>query len=229
LRPSARLGTLGEPMPKPNPKLILRDAGEYLKSHPEEIWRAVRGMLGLRFGVPIDALRYLSREFGGGKKAPKDVVIDAAPPGVRLGMTVDLMGSSLRAGFVLFIEELEVSISEVKIGLRIAELTLKVLGDANSPVAGLILSGALDLSKPGNLVAFMPKRPAALVDAKDDKIWLDLMKIPSFAANPKVTRALKVITPILGIRAIKTKDDHLDVHLSADLGGVPAAVAAART
>jgi hypothetical protein len=215
-------------MSKPNPKLILRDAGEYLKQHPEEIWRAIRGVVGLRFGVPIDALRYLAREFGGGKKAPKEVVIDAAPPGVRLGMTVELMGAPLRATFVLFVEELEVTSQEVKIGLRIAELALKVLGEATSPVAGLILSGALDLSKPGNLVAFMPKRPAALVDAKDDRIWLDLMKIPSFAANPRVTRALAVITPVVGVRAIKTKDDHLDVHLSADLGGVPAAIAAVR-
>ena len=84
-------------MPKPNPKLILRDAGEYLKQHPEEIWRAVRGALGLRFGLPMDALRYLAREFGGGKKAPKDVEIGAAPPGIRLAMTVDLMGAPVRA------------------------------------------------------------------------------------------------------------------------------------
>ncbi|HVY45539.1 MAG TPA: hypothetical protein VHB21_06645 [Minicystis sp.] len=216
-------------MPKPNPKAILRDASEYLKQHPEEIWRAVRGAVGLRFGVPIDALRYLAREFGGGKKAPKDVVIDTAPPGVRLGMTVELMGTALRAQFVLFVEELEVGAQAVKIGLRIAELSLKVLGDATSPVAGLILSGALDLSKPGNLVAFMPKRPAALVDAKDDRITLDLMKIPSFAANPRVTRTLAVLTPVVGVRAIKTKDDHLDVHLKADLAGVPAAIAAVRT
>jgi hypothetical protein len=216
-------------MPKPNPKAILRDAGEYLKRHPEEIWRAVKGAAGLRFGVPIDALRYLAREFGGGKKAPKDVVIDAAPPGVRLQMTVDLMGAPVRAAFVLYVEELDVASQQVRIGLRIAELTLKVLGESTSPVAGLILSGALDLSKPGNLAAFMPKRPAALVDAKDDRIVLDLMKIPSIAENPRVTRALAVVTPVVGVRAIKTKDDHLDVHLAADLSGVPAAIAAART
>ena len=216
-------------MPKPNPKVILRAAGEYLKEHPEEILRALKGALGLRFGVPIDALRYLVRELGGGKKAPKDVVIDPAPPGIRLGATVDAMGTALRASLVVVVEELHISVDELRVTARISEMNLKVLGDSDSPLAGLIKSGALDLSKPGNLVAFMPKRPAALVDAKDDRIVLDLMKVPSIAANPKLKRTLAVLTPVVGVRAIKTQDDHLDGPLKADLTGVGAAVAAARS
>ncbi len=215
-------------MSRPNPKALLRHAGNYLKEHPEEILRALRGVLGLRLGVPIDALRYLARELGGGKKAPKDVVIEAAPPGLRVGLTVDAMGTPLRASLVIFTEELDIRPDSIRIGLRIAELALTVLGDSGSPLAGLIKSGALDLSKPGNLVAFMPKRPAALVDAKDDRISLDLMKIPSIAENPKVTRTLRIVTPILGVEAIKTKDDHLDVHLKATPSGISAAIAAAR-
>jgi hypothetical protein len=216
-------------MPRPNPKEILQKAGTYLKEHPEEILRAMRGALGLRFGVPIDALRFLAKEFGGGKKAPKDVVIESAPPGIRLAATVDAMGTPLRASFVLYLEELNVTPEEIRIGARIAEMSLKVLGESDSPLAGLIKSGALDLSKPGNLVAFMPKRPAALIDAKDDRVVLDLMKIPSIAANEKVRRALRVATPVVGVRAIKTKDDHLDVHFKATLSGVSAAIAAARS
>jgi hypothetical protein len=216
-------------MPKPNSKLLLRTAGSYLKEHPEEILRALKGALGLRFGVPIDALRYLAREFGGGKKAPKDVVIESAPPGIRLAATVDAMGTTLRASLVLFVEELDVGADEIRVGLRIAELALSVLGDASSPLAGLIKSGALDLSKPGNLVAFMPKRPAALVDAKDDRIVLDLMKVPAIGENGRTKRILTILTPVLGVRAIRTKDDHLDVHFKADLSGVPAAFAAVRS
>jgi hypothetical protein len=215
-------------MPKPNPKVMLRNAGTYLKEHPEEILRALRGALGLRFGVPIDALRYLARELGGGKKAPKDVIIESAPPGIRLAMTIEAMGTPLRAAFVLYVEELDVTHEQIRIGLRIAELSLKVLGESNTPVAGLIMSGALDLSKPGNLAAFMPKRPAALVDAKDDRVVLDLMKVPSLAENQAVLRTLAVMTPVVGVRAIKTRDDHLDVHFKADLSGVPAAIAAVR-
>ena len=216
-------------MPKIQPKVILRDATDYLKAHPEELLRVLKGALGLRLGVPIDALRYLARELGGGDKAPKDVVIEAAPPGIRIGATVDAMGTKLRASVILYVEELGISTSELRVGLRLAELALKVLDDSQTPVAGLLKSGALDLSKPGNLVAFMPKRPAALVDAKDDRLVIDLMKIPSIAANPKVKRILSILTPVASVAAIKTKDDHLDVHFKADLSGVPAAIAAARS
>ena len=67
--------------------------------------------------------------------------------------------------------------------LRLEGLTLNVLGDANTPIAGFIKSGALDLSKPANLVNIMPKKPAVLVDAKDDRVTIDLMKIPKIAEN----------------------------------------------
>ena len=33
-------------------------------------------LYGLRFGLPMDALRYLVREMGTSKKAPKDVVLE---------------------------------------------------------------------------------------------------------------------------------------------------------
>lgn len=215
-------------MPKPNPKLLLRQAGDYLKAHPEEIGRALRGALGLRFGVPIDALRYLAREFGQGKRAPKDVVIEAAPPGMRVALTINAMGTPLRASLVAYAEELDVRPDAIRIGLRIADLKLSVLGDESSPIAGLISSGALDLTKPGNLVSLMPKRPAALVDAKDDRITLDLLKVPALAQSAAVTRALRILTPVLGVRALKTKDDHLDLHLKATPSGIGAAISAAR-
>ncbi len=215
-------------MPKIDPKVLARHAADYLKKHPEEILRILRGALGLRFGVPMDAIRYFAREFGGGPKAPKDVVIEAAPPGIRVGATVDAMGTALRVLAVVYVEELDISTTQLRIGIRIEGLTLNVLGDSSSPVAGLIKSGALDLSKPGNLVAFMPKRPAALVDAKDDRLVVDLMKVPKIAENPKLKQALSVVTPVLGVRALRTKDDHLDLHLKADISGIPVAIAAAR-
>jgi hypothetical protein len=215
-------------MPKLDPKTLAFLATDYLKQHPEEILRIVRGALSLRFGVPMDAVRYLARAFGDGARAPKDVVIEAAPPGLRLAATVEAMGTPLRAVAVVYVEELEISITQLRIGVRIEGLALTVLGDAASPIAGLIKSGALDLSKPGNLVAFMPKRPAFLIDAKDDRLMVDLMKVPTIAQSSKLKQALSVVTPVLGVRALKTKDDHLDLHLKADLSGVPQAIAAAR-
>lgn len=215
-------------MPKPNPKELLRVAGNYLKAHPEEIWRLVKGVAGLRAGVPMDALRYLVREFATGEKAPKDVVLEAAPPGLRASLTVSAMGTPLRVSLVVYVEEIDISQEAMRFVLRLEGLKLDVLGDASTPIAGFIKSGALDLSKPANLVNIMPKKPAALVDAKDDRVTLDLMKIPKIAQNPKLQRALPVLLPVVGLSAIQTKDDHLDVHLKLRVSGVPEAVAAAR-
>ncbi len=215
-------------MSKPNPKEILRACGNYLKAHPDELWRALKGAIRQRVGVPMDALRYLVREFATGEKAPKDIVLEAAPPGLRASLTVSAMGTPLRVSVIVYVEEVDITLNAMRFVLRLEDLKLNVLGDANTPIAGFIKSGALDLSKPANLVNIMPKKPAALVDAKDDRVTIDLMKVPKIAENPKVKRALPVLLPVVGLSAIQTTDDHLDVQLKLRVSGVPEAVAAAR-
>lgn len=216
-------------MPKPNPKELVQTAAQYLKAHPEEIVRALRGALGLRVGVPLDALRYFAAELGQGAKSPKDVVIEAAPPGLRLAMTVRAMGTTLRVKLTVYVDELALSGEKALVTARISDLALEVLEGEDTPVAGLIKSGALDLSKPGNLVAYMPKRPPMLVDAKDDRVVVDVLKVPKLASNAKLRRWLNVVTPVLTAEAVRTKDDHLDIHLSARPGRLGEAIAAAQT
>jgi hypothetical protein len=216
-------------MPRLSTKAILNAAKTYLRDHPEEIIRALKGAAGLRVGVPLDAFRYFARELAGGKKMPKDIEIDSAPPGLRISMTVDAVGSTLRVSLALFVEEVNITQDELRLGIRIADLKLKVLEGFQTPAAALVQSGALDLSKPGNLVAFIPKRPPMIIDAKDDRIVIDALKVPNLASNPKIRKALSVATPLLTVRAIRSKDDHLDVHLKASLGGLGSAIAAARS
>jgi hypothetical protein len=169
--------------------------------------------------LPLDALRWLVGQ-ARGKRVPKNVEIEAVPPGVRLGATVELMNTPLRASAIIYVEG---------VGLRLAEVTLKVLDDtAESPVAALIRSGALDLSKPGNLAAFMPKRPAVLVEAVDDRLVLDLKRHPKLAANERLERALRLLVPVVTVSSIATDGDHLDVALRAFPDGVAEAVGALR-
>lgn len=211
-------------------KAIIQAATTYLKSHPEELLRAAKGALGLRFGIPLDAVRYFIREFAGGKKMPKDIQIDSAPPGLRIALTVEAPGGTvLRVSHCLTIEEIRITNDEIRVGARVTEMTLKVLDGFQTPVAALVQSGALDLSKPGNLVAFIPKRPPMIVDAKDDRIVIDALKVPKLADNPKIRKALAIATPVLSVRAIRSMDDHLDVHLGMTPSGIGTSVAAARS
>jgi len=187
----------------------------YVRRHPEELLRAARNAVGLRFGVPIAALRWAAGRLGG-KKAPRDVEIHAVPPGVRVGATVDLMGTTVRAKATVFVDDLRLGADTLRIELRLADVSLKVLDDTqDTPVAALLKSGALDLSKPGNLAAYMPKRPALLVEARDDRIVLDLMKHPKIAHDERLRRAISVLLPLVTVRAIETDPEHLDIALRA--------------
>ncbi len=203
-------------------------AGGYMKKHPGEAVRAVRNVSELRFGLPIAALRWFASRVRG-KKAPKDVQVDAAPPGIRAGATIDLMGTEVRATSTVVIENVAINADELRFEVRISDVQMEVLGDNAdaSPIAALLKSGALDLSKPGNLAAYMPKRPEMLVEAVDDLVVLDLMKHPKIAGNPTVRAAIAAITPVLSIRAIETDSEHLDVLLQLSPSGVSEAVAAA--
>jgi hypothetical protein len=209
-------------------KAVLEAGSKYLRDHPEELLRALRNLLALRFGVPLDALRFFAGR-ASGKKGPKDLVLEAVPPGLRVGATVNLMGTPVRADVTIFIERVSITPEELRFEIRLANVSLKVAEDApESPIAALLRSGALDLSKPGNLAAYMPKRPALLVEAKDDRVVIDLMRHPKFAKNPRAIRAVALLAPLLTVAGIESDSEHLDVTLRAFPDGLRQAVGGIR-
>jgi hypothetical protein len=212
-----------------NPRALLGAAVDYVKRNPDEVVRAAVNAASLKFGVPLAALRWLAEQSKPSKKAPTDIEIGTSPPALRLSASVDAMGTPLRASAALRIDEVSISADTVRIGIRLNDVKLALLGESDSPVATLIKSGALDLSKPGNLVKFIPKRPAFVIEAEGDRVVVDLMRIPAIATNAKVRRALAVMSPILGIRAVETDRDHLYVALRAKPSGLPRAIEAFRS
>jgi hypothetical protein len=207
---------------------IAAAAVDYVRKNPDEVVRAVVNAAGLRFGVPLAALRYLSAQAKLPRKAPKDIEIGSSPPALRIGLTVDAMGTALRANAAIKIDEIDLRPDAMRVGIRLSDVKLALIGESDSPVATLIKSGALDLSKPGNLVKFLPKRPPAIVDADNDRIVLDLMMVPAIAGNAALRRLLAVLTPVVSIRAIETDRDHIYVALKASPSGLPRALTALR-
>ncbi|MCB9560342.1 MAG: hypothetical protein H6709_25165 [Kofleriaceae bacterium] len=187
-----------------------------------------RHALGLKIAVPLDAMRWFISNTPPGKKAPQDVTVMARPPAISVGATVDLMGTTVRASASIRIDELHLGSDQLKVKVRLNSVDLKVLGESFTPVAALIKSGALDLSKPGNLAKFMPKRPDVLVEANDDYVVLDLMKNPKIRQNDKVRRVLDTLTPVVNVASISTEGDMLVIGLRATPLGFPRALNAAR-
>ena len=184
--------------------------------------------IGMKIAIPLDAVRWFIANTPPSQKAPQDITITSRPPAVAIGMTVELMGTPLRANTKVTVEAIEVSNERLQVSIALNDTELKVLGESSSAIAGLLRSGMLDLSKPGNLLKFMPKRPDVLVDAHDNVIVLDLFKNPRIRANETVRRTLAILSPVLQVSGLSTDGDYLIVSLHPNAGGVQRAFAAVK-
>jgi hypothetical protein len=208
------------------PRALLEAATKYLRTHPDEVMRMLRNAIGLRFGVPIAGLRWLAENNDGG---PRDVEIDPDPPGIRVGATLEMMGTTVRAVTSIFIERIRASAEELRLEIRLEGTTLEVLDkDAESPVAALIRSGALDLTKSGNLAAHMPKVGRLLGESTGNRLVIDLMKHPKIGKNKIVRRALGLVSSFVTVHGVESDEGHLDVLLRAFPRGVTGAARAVR-
>jgi hypothetical protein len=144
------------------------------------------------------------------------------PPGLRLAGNVDLMDTPIRAGAVVYVERVVFNDEELTVALRLEEVSLKLNGDSDTPIAALIKSGALDLSNPGTLVNFMPNRSPVLAEANGNRIVLDLMRDRSIGRNPLVRRAVSLLTSFVTLHGVETDTKHVDIAFRAlptGLGG----------
>jgi hypothetical protein len=211
----------------PTPQETVDAVRTYLRTHPEELGRAVRSALGLRFGVPVAALRWLGQQAERTGKV-EDFQIESVPPGIRLAANLDLMNTPIRAGAIVYVERIVFNDEELTVALRLEEVALKLNGESESPIAALIKSGALDLSNPGTLVNFMPNRSPVLAEANGNRIVLDLMRDPNIGKNPLVRRAVSVLTSFVTLHGVETDTKHVDIAFRALPTGLGGAVRSVR-
>jgi hypothetical protein len=209
-------------------RAALRSGVRFIAKNPTTVLSMARHALGMRIAVPLDALRWFIAKMPPSKKAPQDITITPRPPAIGIGATIDLMGTTVRAGASIRIDQIEVGDEKLRVTLRISDVTMKVLDNSATPVAGLIKSGALDLSKPGNLAKFMPKKSPVLVEAHDDIVVLDLMQDAKIASNDRVRAVLSTLTPVVQVSGLSTEGDFLIIQLRASPFGLPRALSAAR-
>jgi hypothetical protein len=183
--------------------------------------------LGLRFGVPLAALRWLGQQAERSGKV-EDFQIDSVPPGLRLGGNVDLMNTPIRAGAIIYVERVVFNDEELTVALRLEDVQLKLNGESDSPIAALIKSGALDLSNPGTLVNFMPNRSPVLAEANGNRIVLDLMRDPNVGKNQLVRRAVALLTSFVTLHGVETDKKHVDIAFRALPSGLGGAVKSLR-
>jgi hypothetical protein len=198
---------------------VFDTAKQYLQRHPEELGRVLRGLLGLRLGVPLDAIRWLAAQAARSGSA-RDIEIDSVPPGFRVAATFELMRTTVRGAATLYVERMRLTGEEARIELRLEDVTLSLVEDATTPVALLIKSGALDLSRPANLLKHLPTRPPFLLEARDNRVVLDFIRHPAIAANDPLRHALHAVTSVVTLHGLETDERHFDFTFRAFPGGL---------
>ncbi len=214
------------PADMPPQRALFERAARYLREHPEEIARTARDLLGLRLGVPVAAIRSALSRLSGGN-GPKNLTFDPVPPGFRVGADLELMGTAVRAETTIFVERVEAGEDTLRLELRLEDTDMTVLDGGRTPVAALIRSGALDLSKAGSLAAHLPEVEALLADSHDNRLVIDLHRHPAFG-DPLVRRLLALVTSMLTVRHVETDGDRLEVGFRAFPRGIVGAARAVR-
>jgi len=207
------------------PLVLAERAVAWIRKHPDDLLGAAIDAIGLKLTLPLDALRYFAAR-AKGKNGPEDLEIVAVPPGIRVGATLNVMKTKLRVTGTLLIDEMHLGAEELRFALRLRHVALAVIGQSDSPVATLINSSALDLSRPGKLVANLPKRPAFIVEADGDRLVIDLMRDPKLAR--KVGRYAALVTPLLTVSAVESKGDALTLQLACLPDGLLGAIGSIR-
>lgn len=196
----------------------------YLVSHPEFLLRSLINAARMRLGVPMDAVNWLLHKVAAGK-LPADLMLTAEPPGIRVSATLEVMGTRLGLAATLTVEQVLFSLGSIRVELRVRDLSIKPQGD--SPMVQML--SMMDLSKPGDLLNFMPMRPPMILDAQGDLFVLDLMKLPKLARNEMAQRIVAAMSEVLAIREFATEDDLLVIGLRAMPLGLMSAISHLRS
>ncbi len=196
------------------PQKAVLALGGYLKRHPEEVLRAAKSAAQLKVGLPVQALLWILRELGG-RKVPPDFELEARAPGIFARGSFTLMKTPLQGEATIFVDRVDMSPGSLLVDLRIEDISLSVTDlSVTTPISALLQSGALDLSRPGDLMSFMPERPALVVEARGNVLTLDLMKHPKLSAE-KAQKLVALLVQIARVKSIRTEGKHLDLAFSA--------------
>ena len=193
------------------PREVFRSAGRYLRAHPDELSRVLRGLIAFRFGLPIDAFRWLAEQTVDPEKV-EGVEIEAQPPGLRLAGSFELMESPVHASAVIFIDRIEIASDIMRIDVRLEEVEMIPRGGKRSHISALLNAKALDLSRPGDLVEHLPDMPEMIVYSQGNKLGIDLMRVPKLAHDPRVRHVVGLLSSLITLQKIETASQHLDLR-----------------
>ena len=131
------------------------------------------------------------------------------------------MGTPVRAAATLHVDSVTLGPDQFRVEVALQNVELELLdSDVQTSVAMLIKSGALDLSRPANLIAHLPQRPELIVEAEGERVVLDLMQLPQFGRTGAVKRWMPVVAHLCAVKSLRIKDGFVELEFRILPGGV---------
>ena len=137
----------------------IQQAFAYLVSKPDYLLRSAVNATRFRFGLPMDAVTWLLGKLS--RASCPRICRRRGATGVRFSATFNVMGTALFVSAVVSVDGVQLSAESIRVNLRIRELQVKP--PADSPMAAMLMM--MDLSKPGDMLAFLPFRPQVILSA----------------------------------------------------------------
>ncbi|MEL6190169.1 MAG: hypothetical protein AAFU79_36565, partial [Myxococcota bacterium] len=114
-----------------------------------------------------------------------------------------------------FVQNIEIDDQQIRLELRIEDLKIDILSHEKTQLSALIKSGALDLSRPGDLVNELPDIPPVVVHAEGNRITLDLMRSERFS-EPRHREIVGLLSSLVTVRDVRTeRSEHIEVTFRA--------------
>lgn len=193
------------------PRRAVESMVRYLTARPDEITRFIRSGLGMRLGVPLAAFRWILAEVT--RDLGMDAELDVDPPGLRFAGTIEKMNTRMRIHAGLFVQDILIDDHQIRLTLRVEGLRIDVISEQKTQLSALLRSGALDLSRPGDLVNELPNVPPVVVHAQGTRIELDLMRSGRFE-DSRLRELVGALSALVTVKDIRTESsDHVDVTL----------------
>lgn len=188
---------------------VLRTSGRFVFRRPAVLAMIAKQALDGRVAVPLDALRWFLRQPHLKRPELNEITLESRPPALVFGATLSAMGTRLRVAAALEVQEVELRPELFHLSLRIKDLAASVLGGKDSAVSALLRAGALDLTRPGDFLRFLPTMPAVIIEASGDRIVLDLFKLESLRKHAILQLMLPLVVSRVTMTGIFTEGEYL--------------------
>lgn len=173
-----------------------------------------------RWIVPLDTIRFFLER--GLKDIPmvQDWSLQAKPPGLLIHAKLSIMDNSVQVSMVLSI--VQVDWTEEHFRIRVQADNVQVHAPSDSPIHSML--ALVDLTKPGDLIAWLPSAIPGLVEGAGNQLVFDLFEIPAIRNKHWVLRTLQAIPHIARLVSVRAGRNVLVLQWHCMLRNLPAAL-----